>query len=105
VKQWWKDVKHCVGDVGQPTFLNDMNPFSLGIGTAADATSRMGQASLQAAATWSVERGLTVPLRSSIVRAGVAGAETLGKVSGVLTMGSIVYGLGDAVVAEYKGCL
>jgi RHS repeat-associated protein len=100
----FKDVKNCIANVALPTIANDLNPLGLGIGTAADAASSMSQASLAGAASWSVSRGLTVPLRSSIVRAGVAGAETLGKVSGILTMGSVVYALGDAVVAEYKQC-
>ena len=104
VKQWWKDVKNCVGNVALPTIANDLNPLSIGIGTGADIASQMSQASLAGAASWSVSRGLTVPLRSSIVRAGVASAETLGEVSGVLTMASVVYALGDAVVAEYNQC-
>lgn len=104
-KQWWKDVKSCVGGVGIPAIENALNPFSLGVGTAADVTSQMSQSSLAAAASYSVSKGLTVPLRSSIVRAGVGGAETLGKASGVLTMGSVVYALGAGVVAEWNGCL
>ena len=104
VKQWWKDVKNCVGNVALPTIANDLNPLSIGIGTGADIASQMSQASLAGAASWSVNQGLTVPLRSSIVRAGVASAETLGEVSGVLTMASVVYALGDAVVAEYNQC-
>jgi hypothetical protein len=104
VKQWWKDVKNCVGNVALPTIANDLNPLSIGIGTGADIASQMSQASLAGAASRSVSRGLTVPLRSSIVRAGVASAETLGEVSGVLTMASVVYALGDAVVAEYNQC-
>ena len=74
----FKDVKNCIANVALPTIANDLNPFSPGIGSAADITSSMSQASLAGAATWSVQQGLTVPLRSSIVRAGVAGAETLG---------------------------
>jgi hypothetical protein len=105
VKQWWKDVKNCVGGVGLPAIENALNPFSLGIGTAADAASSMSQASLAGAASWSVSQGLTVPLRSSIVRAGVGSAETFGKLSGVATMANVVYGLGAGVVAEWNGCL
>jgi len=65
----------------------------------------MSQAALAGAAAHSVERGLTVPLRSGIVRAGVGSAETLGKLSGVATMANVVYGLGAGVVAEWNGCL
>jgi hypothetical protein len=88
-----------------PAIENALNPFSLGIGTAADAASSMSQASLAGAASWSVSQGLTVPLRSSIVRAGVGSAETFGKLSGVATMANVVYGLGAGVVAEWNGCL
>jgi RHS repeat-associated protein len=105
LKQWWKDVKNCVGNYGLPTIVNDLNPFSLGIGTVADATSSMSQAALAGAAAHSVERGLTVPLRSSIVRAGMTGSEVLGKISGVATMANVVYALGDGAVAEWNGCL
>jgi len=104
-QDWVHELKTCVLDIGLSTAANDMNPFSPGIGTAADVTSQMSQASLGAAAAWSVQQGLTVPLRSSIVRAGATSAETLGKASGLLTMGSVVYALGDGVVAEYNGCL
>ncbi len=102
---WLHEMKTCVWDIGLSTAANNMNPFSPGIGTAADITSSMSQASLGAAAAWSVEQGLTVPLRSSIVRAGLTSAETFGKASGLLTVGSVVYALGDGVVAEYNGCL
>jgi RHS repeat-associated protein len=104
-KHWWKDVKSCVGGVGIPAIENALNPFSLGVGTAANVASDMSQASLAGAASWSVSQGLTVPLRSSIVRAGAGSAETLGKASGVLTLGSVVYALGAGVVAEWNGCL
>ena len=104
VKSWWKDVKNCVGNVALPTIANNLNPLSIGIGTGADIASQMSEASLAGAASWSVSRGLTVPLRSSIVRADVASAETLGEVSGGLTMASVAYALGDAVVAECNQC-
>jgi hypothetical protein len=104
-KQWWKDVKSCVGGVGIPAIKNALNPFSLGVGTAANVASDMSQSSLAAAASYSVSKGLTVPLRSSIVRAGVGSAETLGKASGVLTVVSIDYALVQGVIAEWNGCL
>ena len=50
------------------TVAKAINPFSIGIGTSADVTSSMAQANIDAAAGWSVQQGLTVPLRSSIVR-------------------------------------
>lgn len=104
-KQWWSDVKSCVSNYGLPTLESDLNPFTPGVMTPATTASEMSQASLAAAATWSVERGLTVPLRSSIVRAGLSNAEALGKLSGVLSMAGIDVALADAVYAEYKGCL
>jgi hypothetical protein len=103
-KTFWRKNWDCVANVGLPVLKDDLDPFSLGIGTAADATSEMSQASLQAAAAWSVQRGLTVPLRSSIVRAGVGTAEALGEASAVLSMISVIYAAGDAIYAEHKGC-
>jgi hypothetical protein len=113
--QWWKDVKSCVGGVGLPAIANALNPFSLGVGTAADVASQMSQSATLAAGAYSVERGLIQPLSSSAVRSAftgpkllggsLAGAETLGKVSGVLTMGSVVAALGAGVVAEWNRCL
>lgn len=104
LKELWKKNWDCVANVGWPVLENDLNPFSLGVGTAADATSQASQASLQAAATWSVERGLTVPLRSSIVRAGVGTSEALGRLSVLLTATSVLYAETDAIIAEHKGC-
>lgn len=98
------DVKNCLVNVALPTMANDLNPFSPGIGTVADVTSQMSQASLAGAASWSVERGLTVPLRSSIVRAGISNAEAFGKVSGIFSLLAFDYALADAAYAEYKGC-
>jgi hypothetical protein len=87
------------------TVAKAINPFSIGIGTSADVTSSMAQANIDAAAGWSVQQGLTVPLRSSIVRGAMSGAETLGEASGVLAMTSVVYALGAGVLAEWNGCL
>jgi RHS repeat-associated protein len=103
-KSWWQKNWDCVANVGLPVIANDLNPFSLGVGTAADATSQMSQASLEAAATWSVQQGLTVPLRSSIVRAGVSSAEALGEASGVLALLSVEAALVHAAIAEHSGC-
>jgi hypothetical protein len=103
-KGFWQKNWDCVANVGWPVLKNDLNPFSLGFGTAADATSQMSQASLMAAGAWSAERGLTVPLRSSIVRGAVTDAEALGKVSGMLTLVGVDFALGDAIHAEHTGC-
>lgn len=56
------------------------------------------------AVTRGVQRGLTVPLRSSIVRAGVTNAEVLGELSGILSALSVDIALGDAIHAEHQGC-
>lgn len=101
---FWKKNWDCVANVGWPVLKNDLNPFSIGVGTAADAASQWSQASLQAAAAWSVQRGLTVPLRSSVVRAGVANAEALGRASFLLTLIGGDVALGDAISAEHTGC-
>jgi len=104
LKTLWDKNKNCVANVGWPVLSADLNPFSLGVGTAATAASDASQASLQAAATWSVSRGLTVPLRSGIVRAGVGASEVLGRASGILTGISVIYAEADAIVAEHNGC-
>jgi hypothetical protein len=110
VKQWWKDVKNCVGNYGLPTLLNDLNPIpsdsvSGVIGAFQSAADSGTQSALLAAGAYSVGRGLTVPLRSSAVRSAMAGAETLGKLSGALTAIGFGYAIIDAGYAEYKGCL
>ncbi len=97
-------MQTCLGIAGQ-TFADDMSPFTLGPGTAASATSQMSQANAEGAAWWSVQRGLTSPLSSSIVRAGMASAETLGKVSGIITLATVYASAWDAVLEEAKGCL
>lgn len=56
-RSFWKKNWDCVANVGWPVLRDDLLPFSLGIGTAADAASQLSQASLQAAGAWSVERG------------------------------------------------
>ena len=104
LKTLWDKNKDCVANVGWPVLSDKLNPFSLGIGTAATVASDASQASLQAAATWSVSRGLTVPLRSGVVRAGVVASETLGRISGFLTAGSLIYAEVPAIIAEHKGC-
>lgn len=70
-----------------------------------------------------MERGLSVPLRSSAVRAAyegldfqnaigplrqlagrLQGAEVLGKVSGWITIANLYYAIGDAYKNEWKQC-
>jgi RHS repeat-associated protein len=103
-KTFWQKNWDCVSNVGYPVLSDDLNPFRLGIGTAADATSKMSQASLEAAASWSVKRGLTVPLRSSIVRAGLGTSEALGRASLILSVVSVDVALIHAIHAEHVGC-
>ena len=103
-KSLWQKNWDYVTNVGLPVLANDLNPFSIGVGNAADAASQMSQASAEGAAAWSVQQGLTSPLRSSIVRAGLANAEALGKASGLLTLIGLDYALGDAIAAEHAGC-
>jgi hypothetical protein len=76
------------------------------LGSTQSATDSLASAAMYGAAAHSIESGLTVPLRSSIVRGLLTTSETLGKVSGVLTMVNVVYALGDAVNAELnsKAC-
>lgn len=103
-ESFWQKNWNCVKNVGLPALENDLNPFSLGIGTAADATSQLSQASLAGAAAYSVERGLTVPLRSGVVRAGVSNAEALGRASAMLSLIDLDVALADGIRAEHAGC-
>jgi len=104
LKTLWDKNWDCVANVGWPVLSADLNPFSFGIGTAADAADQMSQTNMQFAAAWSMQRGLTVPLRSSIVRASVGASELLGRASYILTGISVIYAEGHAIIAEHEGC-
>lgn len=104
LKTLWHKNWDCVANVGWPVLSEDLNPFSPGIGTAADAADQMSQTNMQFATIWSVSRGLTVPLRSSVVRTAVGTSELLGEASGILTGISINVAVWHAVYAEHKGC-
>jgi RHS repeat-associated protein len=105
---WLQDVKHCGIDIGLKTTGDDMNPFTLSafgvVGTSADVASSWSQASLAAVGQYSAQRGLTVPLRSSIVRAGMEGAEAFGKVAGDLSTAYIFAAFADGIRAELDQC-
>jgi RHS repeat-associated protein len=105
---WLQDVKHCGIDIGLKTTADDMNPFTLSafgvVGTSADVASSWSQASLAAVGQYSAQRGLTVPLRSSIVRAGMEGAEAFGKVAGDLSSVYIFAAFADGIRAELDQC-
>ena len=89
-KQWLKDVKSCFVDTGLGTIANQMDPFSPSASNAVQgAVDSASQAALAGAALHSVDRGLTVPLRSSIVRAGVGASEALGEASGWITIANL----------------
>ena len=99
------DVRNCINNVALPTIANDLNPFSPSVlGILQQGTSDLSQSSLQAAAYYSVTSGLTVPLRSSIVRAGMTNAEALGKLSFAISLLQVDAALLDAVIQEYKHC-
>ncbi len=100
---FWKRNWSCVSNVGWPVVASDLNPFSFGPGTPADITSAMSKASLEAVGAWSVQRGLTVPLRSGIIRAGMTNAEVLGRASGWLTVGSVEWAFVHGIIAEHSG--
>ncbi len=109
LKQWWKDVKNCVGNVGIPTLLADLNPIpgpdaNGAVGVIQGYIDSQTQAAYQAAAAWSVSRGLTVPLRSSIVRAGLTRAEGFAKVSDGLLALNFGIAAVDLIIAEARGC-
>ena len=107
--QWWKDVKSCVGNVGIPTLLADLNPiprpYANGtVGVIQGAIDSQVQSLYQTVGAWSVARGLTVPLRSSVVRGGLTAAETLGKVSDGLLVLNFGIAAVDAIIAEAREC-
>jgi hypothetical protein len=82
-----------------------MNPLSPSISTGVQgAVDSASNAAVTAAAVHSVERGLVVPLRSSIVRAGVGASEALGEVSGWITVANLYYGIAKAYKAEWEQC-
>jgi hypothetical protein len=93
---------------------NDLNPFDPGdskftnlmaaFGTAQQGAAALSDASESAVAMHIAERGLTVPLRSSIVRAGLDTADLLGDVSvGLSAVNFFVAGV-DGAVAEWNQC-
>lgn len=103
--QWLKDMKSCFVDTGLGTLAKDMNPFSPSVlGATQNAVDAQSQAFADAAAMQVAERGLTVPLRSPVVRAGLAGSEVLGKVSLGITIVNLVLAGGDAINAEWQQC-
>jgi RHS repeat-associated protein len=104
LKRLWKNNWDCVANVGWPVLSADLNPFNLGLGSAAAAASGASEANLQAVGIYSVSRGLTVPLRSSAVRAGVGAAELFGRASIMLEGINVIYAATDAIIAEHKGC-
>jgi RHS repeat-associated protein len=97
----------CFLGVGMTTISDDLNPISPegafgAAGMSQSALSSMSTASAEAAATHSIERGLTVPLRSSIVRSGFSGAEAFTKASGWLALGSLYASIGHAYYNEWE---
>jgi hypothetical protein len=109
LKQWWKDVSNCVGNVGIPTLMADLNPIpgpdaNGTVGVIQGAVDSQVQSLYQTVGAWSVARGLTVPLRSSVVRGGLTAAETLGKVSDGLLVLNFGIAFTDAIIAEAREC-
>lgn len=111
VAQWWKDVKNCVGNYGIPTLARDLNPIPSGddtagiLGSLQSVADQAKQNSLLAVGVYSVGKGLTVPLRSSAVRAGLKTVEALGKASDVLLVGVVAWAGYDAIREEWDNCL
>jgi RHS repeat-associated protein len=110
VKQYLSDVKNCFVNYAVPTLMDDLDPIpsdstSGVISLTQSAADQLAQSALLAVGAHSISRGLTVPLRSSIVRAGLANAEAFGKLSSILAVVGLDYAVGDAVYAEFKGCL
>lgn len=104
-KQWLKDVKSCFVDTGLGTIANQMDPFSPSASNAVQgAVDSASQSALAGAAAYSVGRGLTVPLRSGVVRAGVGASEALGEASGWITIANLYVGIAKAYQAEWQQC-
>jgi RHS repeat-associated protein len=116
---WAKDVKNCVADVGLPTLGEDLSPIpsfendasnpggmiSDSLGAASAAVDSASQATNWATMGWMASRGLTVPLRSGVVRAGFANLEKLGEYAdGLLVVNILVAGV-HADIREIKECL
>ncbi|MFP5235007.1 MAG: RHS repeat-associated core domain-containing protein [Acidobacteriota bacterium] len=102
---WLMDLKSCYWDAGIGTIANQMDPFAPNVSNAVQGTvDSTANAALWGAAAHSVERSLTVPLRSSIVRAGVRTSEALGEASGYITIANLYYGIGKAYKAEWTEC-
>ena len=100
----WSRWKSCVA-TGFKTLGNDMNPLApSALGAAQSAVDAQSQAFSDAAAMQVAERGLTVPLRSPVVRAGLAGSEVLGKFSIGIAIVNLVLAGGDAINAEWQQC-
>jgi hypothetical protein len=114
-----KDVKNCVADVGLPTLGEDLSPIpsfendasnpggmiSDSLGAASAAVDSASQATNWATMGWMASRGLTVPLRSGVVRAGFANLEKLGEYAdGLLVVNILVAGV-HADIREIKECL
>jgi RHS repeat-associated protein len=105
--QWAHDMGSCLA-IGLGTAGNDLNPFSPGAttptGVVQDYASGMQQAGYAAVAAHIADRGLTVPLRSSIVRAGLDNAELAGKVSGAAALLGADIALAHGVWNEATQC-
>jgi hypothetical protein len=100
----WSRWKSCVA-TGFGTVADQMDPFKPSVSNAVQgAVDSASQAALAGAAVHSVERGLTVPLRSSIVRAGVGASEALREASGWITIANLYYGIAKAYKAEWQQC-
>ena len=100
----WNRWKSCVA-TGFKTLGNDMNPLApSALGAAQNAVDAQSQAFSDAAAMQAAERGLTVPLRSSVVRSALGASEVLGKVSIGITIVNLVLAGGDAINAEWQQC-
>jgi hypothetical protein len=100
-----QNYKACLS-IGLQTVADDLNPIGPPtlLGAAQDLTTTMAQGALGAAAAHSLESGLTVPLRSSIVRGLLSNWEVLGAAADALVVAAIPAALAHGVYAEATGC-
>jgi RHS repeat-associated protein len=106
-----KSIKSCVGGVGLPTMASDLNPLAgsgeglVGlVGVAQSLLDARSQSLAEATGAWSASRGLIVPLRSSVARAGMSTAETVGRYSGAVSIAMLYGSIAHAYYNEATQC-
>jgi RHS repeat-associated protein len=104
-KQWWKDVKNCVGGVGWPAIADDLNPLIPGATDAAgNIFTALSQGQYNAALTYAASVGLTYPNKFSIFRGLMGNSSKLATAAEAMPMVALDKALLAGVIAEWNGC-